>query len=161
MNHISHNDIEWSSYRSPKGEFEGANLNYGAAMKARDACHPFEVMLLNWCVDCQLEIERLVYSYAEGDHFISGGSSPIPVLGSFAADILCDREFRRPILLLFHEKSPAPGFYMVLDAAPNPVAIPTRVTSQTSPIARPGPRNGRLMEKGVLAELGLKGREPL
>ena len=46
MNHISHNDIEWSSHRSPKGEFESTNLNYGAAMKAGDAGHPFEVMLL-------------------------------------------------------------------------------------------------------------------
>ena len=46
MNHVSQNDIEWSSYKSPKGGFEGAGLNYGAAMKARDSGHPFEAMLL-------------------------------------------------------------------------------------------------------------------
>ncbi|MFH1738078.1 MAG: cupin domain-containing protein [bacterium] len=46
MNHISQNDVEWSNRRSPKGGFEGAHLNYGRMMKARDSGHPFEMQLL-------------------------------------------------------------------------------------------------------------------
>ena len=46
MNHISQSEIKWSTHKSPKGGFESTRLDYGAAMKARDAGHPFEVTLL-------------------------------------------------------------------------------------------------------------------
>ncbi len=46
MNHVSRSGVEWRSYRSPKGGFEAASLDYARPMKARESGHPFEVIFL-------------------------------------------------------------------------------------------------------------------
>ena len=46
MNHVSRNDITWESWRSPKGAFDAADLDYADRMQASASGHPFDMTVI-------------------------------------------------------------------------------------------------------------------